>query len=129
MLQEIEEFMLKFVDSRDSKHLILTHIYLVLGTSLGLFSGANRLEAAIPLCIGDSFAAIVGSNYGRVKIHGKSLEGTIAFVVSCCFVSFLLGGLCMKTFLVYCLVSLVELLSTQVDNLLLSSLTLKLMKW
>lgn len=84
--------MLHYVDNRDDQSLILTHVYLIQGVSFGIFYASFtpypiqsiQFIGVIVLGVGDSFAAIVGSKFGRVKLFktNKSLEGMIAFVVS-----------------------------------------------
>jgi dolichol kinase len=45
------------------------------------------------LTVGDTLAFFVGSRFGRVRYpNGKSLEGSLAFVISCVLVSLLVPG-------------------------------------
>lgn len=45
--------------------------------------------AVVVLGVGDPFAAMVGRRFGRVKLlHGRSLEGTLGFLVSAAVVTF-----------------------------------------
>lgn len=69
--------MTKYIDGREDQSLILTHIYLIQGASVGLFMVVfdrdmclklTSLMGLIVLGVGDSFAAIIGSKYGRIKI-------------------------------------------------------------
>ncbi|KAM3141242.1 hypothetical protein pb186bvf_006627 [Paramecium bursaria] len=77
--------LLQYCDDRDNAQLIKTHFYLIMGVSHSVFYSNNPLSGAIVLGIGDSFAAIVGSQIGRIKIKWtkKTLEGSVAFFLSC----------------------------------------------
>lgn len=72
----------------DNKYMTLSHIYLLIGTLLPLFvlpenSSKTMLSAGvISVGVGDSFAAIVGSLYGKRKLGDKTLEGLLAGIVS-----------------------------------------------
>lgn len=80
-----------FMDDRDCGYVALTPIYLLIGCAAPLYLSPIALtggrEALLPLLagvlsvgIGDMFASVIGSNYGRHKWPGtsKSIEGTIA---------------------------------------------------
>lgn len=68
--------------------------YFLLGTLLTvvLFLHHIAVAALTFIAIGDVPAAIVGERYGRIKILGRSLEGSIAF-----FISSFLSGLILLT--------------------------------
>lgn len=59
--------------------------YLLISSSLCVL--LVRKEIAIAsisyLILGDSMAAIIGKRYGRIKIFGKTLEGSLACFVTC----------------------------------------------
>ena len=71
------------------------------------------------LIIGDTMAAFVGIMWGRTKIWGKSLEGSLAFFFSSCAILALLGRVGMQVAVVGALVAtVVELLPLSInDNL------------
>lgn len=88
-----------FVDDRDAGLIALTPIYLLIGCAVPLFlhpSSVSRywdsaawtlvplLSGVLSVGIGDSFAGVVGSKWGRHKWRGspKSIEGCAANVVS-----------------------------------------------
>jgi len=64
----------------------------LLGTSQA--EGRGVFIAAISfLAVGDTVAAIVGLSFGRVKIFRKTLEGTLAALVSCIGIAYLVSVL------------------------------------
>lgn len=83
---------LKFVTNKkdQSGPIIMSHFYLLLGCSIPfLFKPTSQstlklLSGTIILGIGDTFACIIGVNYGlhRIKQSGKSIEGTISGIMS-----------------------------------------------
>ena len=89
-----------FVDEKDSSSkLILSHIYLLIGFSYPLwvsnFKEFNiaQMSGLITVGIGDSFASLIGSRYGKHKIPGcnkKSLEGSFALLFSQIFIFLIL---------------------------------------
>ncbi|XP_012555584.2 dolichol kinase [Hydra vulgaris] len=138
----LNNFLEPFRDENDSGKFILSHVYLILGLSLPFWLTpysilqSNSLKSlsifsgVISLGIGDSFASIFGSLYGKSKWSGsnKSHIGTF-----CCFLSqflfsiILLKGLsinisfisiCMLSFVCF-VVSMLETFSSQNDNLIL----------
>lgn len=67
-----------FIDEKDSSSkLILSHIYLLVGLSLPLWiSDINtfnlcQLSGLITVGIGDSFASLIGSRFGKHKLPGS----------------------------------------------------------
>lgn len=119
-----------FQDKNDRGDLILTNIYLLVGVSLPLWLTPD-LEKADPLLllsgvlsigIGDSFASIFGSKFGRniIPQTQKSVEGMMASILAqLVFVKALNMELNLVLVAGICAVSIVETLTTQVDNLVL----------
>lgn len=69
--------------------------YFLLGVILciALFEARIAIMALCVLVISDTCASLIGLRFGRVRlVSGKSLEGTIAFVVSASLIA-LLGGM------------------------------------
>lgn len=132
-----------FQDEKDQGDLILTNIYLLSGVSLPLWlsqslASADRLpllSGVLSIGIGDSFASIVGSKWGRIKIFGgpKTLEGLCASIVSqVAFIHFLyicqfVPPIRCQTVAWIMIVSCVEAVTTQVDNIVLPFLMFILM--
>ena len=143
----LTSFLEPFREEQDSGPMILTHIYLLFGLSLPLWLTVGEKDfdkkflndpfyflsvycGVMSLCVGDTFASLVGTIYGKRKWPNrkKSYIGTVA-----CFVSmFLFCVLLLITFhftlnmyiilrlLFFTLyVSLLESVSCQVDNLIL----------
>jgi len=59
-----------------------TTYILGIGLSFYLYSPPTATAAICYLAVGDVAATAIGERYGKTKIGGKSLEGTIAFVVA-----------------------------------------------
>ncbi|CAF0786326.1 unnamed protein product [Brachionus calyciflorus] len=87
----IQELLVIFLDEKDTNSsLILSHIYLLIGLSFPFwFSSFNEFNLAelsglITVGIGDSFASIVGSKFGKHKLprSNKTVEGSLAMVFS-----------------------------------------------
>lgn len=91
----LEKTVKSFVDGQDSGVVALTPIYLLVGHAAPLFltplanSGGKDvilplLSGVVSVGVGDSFAGLVGSLYGRHLWSGsrKSVEGTVANVFS-----------------------------------------------
>jgi len=95
--------------------------YYLLGIFLALLMFPKPVAEASMyiLIIGDTMAAIVGMTWGRTKIWGKSLEGSLAFFLSSCAVLAILGRVGPQIAVVGALVAtIVELLPLPVnDNL------------
>ena len=66
------------------KHGLIGSSYFVFGAILSiiLFPKPVAIASLYILIICDAVAGIVGSSWGRVRIFGKTLEGSIAFFVS-----------------------------------------------
>ena len=131
--RKIDEYFVIFTDEKDQGFLILTNIYLLIGTFAPLWMApANAsplllMSGVLSVGIGDAAASIVGSQYGRIKwpFSKKTIEGTLASIVSQ--VLFLLVT---KPLFDYDLnylavvpviaaISLMESLTNQVDNIVL----------
>lgn len=50
--------------------------------TIGLFDRNIALLAMAFIIVGDTFAALVGRRFGKIKFKGKSLEGSLACLVS-----------------------------------------------
>ena len=67
----------------EAKKLTGTPPYILgIGLSLLFFRTDVAVTAISFLAFGDVAAATVGEQYGNIKIAGKSLEGTLAFIVA-----------------------------------------------
>jgi len=135
-----------FIDEKDRGALVLTNIYLLVGTFAPVWIAShphltsNHLSiysGVLSVGIGDAVASVVGSMYGRTKWPGtfKTVEGTLAsvaaqlafvglwaaathFEFNAVSVSVIVGSITIS--------SVMEALTQQVDNLVLP-LTLYIM--
>ncbi|GHJ88536.1 hypothetical protein NliqN6_4938 [Naganishia liquefaciens] len=127
-------FLNEFLDeSKDGGTAILSHFYLLTGCASGVWLEGPKtilsIFGALALGIGDALASIVGKRIGRMRwssSSGKTVEGTIAFVVSVVFTACALmltgcvGEFSIPLFTVMTtLVAMMEALSEQNDNLTL----------
>jgi len=81
----------QFVGDSVVSLVILDHFSLLLGVAVPAWLSADRRSLAqwagvLTLGVGDSFASIIGSTFGRTRVFGdktyKTLEGSIAFAAS-----------------------------------------------
>lgn len=144
----LNESILTFIDEKDAGRVALTPIYLLVGCSAPLWihnspcdlTGSTSSEllpllaGIISIGIGDTFASVVGSKFGRHKWWNreKSVEGTIAgnlsqFLFLIVIYSLGLLPLSDRLITVSCIGvivnSIVEALTDQVDNLVLPLVT------
>ncbi|XP_016958445.1 dolichol kinase [Drosophila biarmipes] len=128
-----------FKDEKDAGELALTPFCLLIGCSMPIWmtpcpcAGGDTLallSGILAVGVGDTAASVVGSKLGRNKWgkSSRSLEGTVAFVVSILLAVWLLeiSGLvamtqakCFATIFAALNTALVEAFTDQVDNLVL----------
>jgi dolichol kinase len=135
--QSIHAFMNDFLDARDKGPLITSHLYLLIGCATPVWLNTGHDEVVSSLCgilsigIGDTMASIVGHRYGRHKwhpTHPKSLQGTLAFVVSVVAVYACLMSLEWSHVLVIVCAAFLETFSLQNDNVILPPFLYALLK-
>jgi dolichol kinase len=56
-----------------------TYILVTICLVIGLFSKPVAVAAIAFIQVGDSAAALIGRKFGRFRIHGKTIEGSLAF--------------------------------------------------
>ncbi|XP_055351390.1 dolichol kinase-like [Paramacrobiotus metropolitanus] len=83
-----------FLDSKDQGIVIWSHIFLLLGLSMPLWLDLMAYQfrmhsvvsyaGVVTIGIGDSFAAIIGSYFGRIPWKGRNrtVEGSAAMLIS-----------------------------------------------
>jgi dolichol kinase len=101
------------------KHGLIGSSYFVLGAllSIVLFPKPVAIASLYILIICDATAGIVGSTWGRVRIFGKTLEGSLAFFVSgMIFVGFAMQDNLLWGTLAVVGGALVELIPTGLDD-------------
>ena len=135
-----------FQDEKDQGDLVLTNIYLLAGVSLPLWISSDLskenplilLSGVLCIGIGDAFASIIGSKFGKNHIlnTSKSLEGFFASILSqIVFIKILelfqLIVISQKfsIYIVIMIVSAIEVITTQVDNIALPFLMYSLMRY
>ncbi len=77
---------------QESRSRVLGTTYFLFGSLLTVifFAKGIAIAALLFLIFGDALSALVGVKWGRVKIGQKSLEGSLAFFVSCLFIAVIL---------------------------------------
>ncbi|CAD8056805.1 unnamed protein product [Paramecium sonneborni] len=122
ILKKYSQFLLSFCDKRDSEELIITQIYLLIGVSHSVFfSNTNKFIGIIILGIGDSFAAIIGSQLGKLKYpNQRSVEGTISFLFGCSVANYFLN----ENLQFWIIAAAIEAYTAQIDNLILPKIQL-----
>ncbi|XP_062501238.1 dolichol kinase-like isoform X2 [Corticium candelabrum] len=147
--ETLHYYMSCLTDSRDSGHVILTHIYLLVGLALPIWlvpstrKGPFKLAmyaGVLSLGVGDSFASIFGKWLGRRKWPNstKSLEGTLACMMGQIVAAGIVCSLdsqivlentmqAIRIVVSLVLGSLLEGMTVQIDNLVLPLYTLALL--
>jgi len=71
-------------DEEKNKFALSGATYLLFAANISIYSFAKEVAifALFILMISDSFAALIGRKFGKIKIFGKSLEGSLSFVAS-----------------------------------------------
>jgi dolichol kinase len=145
----LESTITAFIDEKDAGKVALTPFYLLIGCSLPLwihpspcdetnssmFTFLPMLSGIISIGIGDTFASIVGSKFGKHKWwnRNKSVEGTLAGILSQFIFLYMMNltgyFLTMnQRKMIICSIavimnSLVEAFTDQIDNLVLPLIT------
>ncbi|KAI9229280.1 MAG: hypothetical protein DHS80DRAFT_30013 [Piptocephalis tieghemiana] len=136
--QALNGYFREFADVKESLErgsAVLSHIYLLLGVSIPIWLPGSTLSAylgILTLGVGDALASIVGKRWGYHTWAGslKSMEGTVAFVLSILVTTLLLTLFSEKIILsgtyqwiVYTvcisLTGMLEAVSLQNDNLII----------
>jgi dolichol kinase len=70
-----------------------THLFIASTFTIAFFNKEIAIFALSVLVISDTFAALIGRKFGRIKLASKSLEGSLSFALSafaihCYFVNF-----------------------------------------
>ena len=59
-----------------------TYLFISSALTIFIFSKEVAIFALLVLMISDSFAALIGKKFGRIRLLDKSLEGSISFALS-----------------------------------------------
>jgi dolichol kinase len=69
------------------------------------------------IVIGDIFAALIGRRFGRIRVFSKTIEGTLAFIISTAVMVQFIPGLSSRIAFIGCLVgAIIELLPLPIDD-------------
>ncbi|GIY83535.1 dolichol kinase [Caerostris extrusa] len=134
----IEDAFRVFLDEKDTGVLILTNIYLLLGCSSSVWLAGVK-NGIISVGLGDTAASVGGTFFGKHhwKSSKKTYEGTICAVIVQLVASlyFLSIGHVWSTFNIVVVIlavlftSLLEALTSQVDNLILPLFMFSFLCW
>ena len=69
-------------DTRKKRLNGATYVLISAAVSVFIFPKFIALTSFTVLIIGDTFAALIGRKFGRHPFNGKTVEGTLAFIVS-----------------------------------------------
>jgi len=100
-----------------------------------IFPKEIAIAAMFVMIFCDSFAAIVGKSIGKLKINNKTLEGTLAFIVSGFILSLILPKYTNSNFEYYIfifvivLTALIELIEFKIDDNLIIPLLFGSLYW
>jgi glycerol-3-phosphate acyltransferase PlsY len=68
------------------------------------------------LVISDSLAALIGKSIGKIKIGDKTLEGTLAFVISATAIAYVIQGNFLESLFVAVCVGVLEVLPLDIND-------------
>lgn len=98
---------------------LLGATYLLISSLLcvHLFEKPTAVAALSFLIVGDSMAALVGKSIGRVRIFGKTLEGSLACLLVCVAIGLIIPGMTLtRTLVGAAMATLIELLPVPLDD-------------
>ncbi|MBC8479434.1 MAG: hypothetical protein H8D46_03125 [FCB group bacterium] len=95
LFRKIFEFFFGYVARPHERGAITgaSYVFIAAAIVVVLFDTTAAGTGLLFMSIGDSFAAIFGEKYGKTKIGRKSLEGTLAFIISCILIVVFVPGL------------------------------------
>ena len=97
-------------------------VFMGAGITIYIFNEKVALIALLVMCFSDSAAALIGIKYGATRLFNKSLEGSLAFLLSTCIIISLLSSPSLMLLLfTTIIVTSIELFSTPKlnDNILI----------
>ena len=101
-------------------------VFMGAGLTAYLFNEKVAVIALLIMSLSDSAAAIIGIKYGTTRLFNKSLEGTLAFLISTYLIIFFLSSASLILLLICSItVTAIELFSTPKlnDNILIPVVT------
>ena len=118
-------FILFGIITRPYEHQVLSGaswVFMGAGFTAYLFNEKVAVIALLIMSFSDSAAALIGIQYGTTRLFNKSLEGTLAFLISTYLIIFLLSSTSLMLLLIVSITATaIELLSTPKfnDNILI----------
>ena len=97
-------------------------VFIGAGFTAYLFNEKVAVIALLVMSLSDSSAALIGIKYGTTRLFNKSLEGTLAFLISTYLIIFLLSSASLMLLLIATITAtVIELFSTPKfnDNILI----------
>lgn len=150
-LNFISKYLIKNIDNRDSSSFILSHTFLLIGCFITYLLNSLENKNSIIMTyaglllmgLGDSFASIIGTSLGKIKIFpptSRTLEGTIAgwafSIIGFMLLIFLYDIALFRDYIfltrliiTLLLVMIYEGYTLQIDNLVLPLFTFEIMKF
>ena len=129
IIQNLNSFMKKRIDERDSDNFIVTHLFLMTGLISSLYYNNFKYHiydylSVIILSVGDSMCSICGVSFGKNKIYSlnnRTLEGSLGGLISTLIVFIILKGsfISGKELIQFVLIFLYEGYTLEIDNLVL----------
>ena len=122
-------FILFGIITRPYEHQVLSGaswVFIGAGLTAYLFNENVAVIALLVMSLSDSAAALIGIKYGTTRLFNKSLEGTLAFLISTYLIIFLFSSASFMLLLLTSItVTAIELFSTPKynDNILISITT------
>ena len=118
-------FILFGIITRPYEHQVLSGaswVFMGAGFTAYLFNEKVAVIALLVMSLSDSSAALIGIKYGTTRLFNKSLEGTLAFLISTYLIIFLLSSASLMLLLIATITAtVIELFSTPKfnDNILI----------
>lgn len=99
-------------DFTGASYILLTSCFVI-----ALFSKSVAMASMAFIMAGDPAAAIIGRKFGRIRFRGKSLEGSLAFLIMAVLVAYVTPSLPLKIGLIGAVVATVtEAVSYHIDD-------------
>ena len=113
-------FILFGIITRPYEHQVLSGaswVFMGAGFTAYLFNEKVAVIALLVMSLSDSSAALIGIKYGTTRLFNKSLEGTLAFLISTYLIIFLLSSASLMLLLIATITAtVIELFSTPKFN-------------
>lgn len=68
---------------KDGKYTGATWVFIGSTLTVAIFPKEIAVISLIYMCIGDTMASLVGRKFGKIKFYDKTIEGSLAGLISC----------------------------------------------